>query len=160
MQVLLMAIFLSCSPIIFAKQTQSKDLPFIEQVKRNQIVKHNSSKAVKASKQNKPSARKKSTSDKATIGIASFYAKKFHGRRTANGETFNNNALTAAHKTLPFGSKVKVINLQNRKSVVVRINDRGPFIRGRIIDLSVAAAKKIDLGHHGTARVKLELLSK
>lgn len=103
-------------------------------------------------------SQKSQTQAKAMTGMASYYGKKFHGRRTANGETFNNNALTAAHKTLPFGTKVKVTHLRNRKSVVVRINDRGPFIRGRVIDLSVAAAKKIGLTRTGVARVKLELI--
>ena len=94
------------------------------------------------------------------IGLASFYGAKFNGRRTASGEKYNHNALTAAHKTLPFGSKVQVTNVRNGKSVVVRINDRGPFVKGRIIDLSKAAAKQIGLGHSGTARVKLEVLKK
>lgn len=94
------------------------------------------------------------------VGIASFYGAKFQGRRTANGEKFNNNALTAAHKSLPFGSLVKVICVRNGKSVVVRINDRGPYVRGRVIDLTKAAAKQIGLSHAGTARVKLEVLKK
>jgi rare lipoprotein A len=94
------------------------------------------------------------------VGFASFYAAKFNGRRTANGETFNNSAMTAAHRSLPFGSQVRVTNLRNGRFVVVRINDRGPYAKGRIIDLSKAAAKKIGLSRAGTARVKLELLSK
>lgn len=92
-------------------------------------------------------------------GVASYYAAKFHGRRTASGEIFNKNALTAAHKTLPFGTKVKVTCLKNGQSVVVRINDRGPHVRGRVIDLTYAAAKKINLVKYGTARVKLEVLT-
>ncbi len=95
---------------------------------------------------------------KKMVGIASFYATNFNGRRTASGEKFNNNAMTAAHKSLPFGSKVQVTNVRNGKSVVVRINDRGPYVRGRIIDLSKAAAKKIGIGHAGTVRVKLEVV--
>ena len=78
-------------------------------------------------------------------GMASWYGKKFHGKKTASGERFNMYELTAAHRTLPFGTKVKVTNLENNKSVVVRINDRGPHVKGRIIDLSYAAAKKIDM---------------
>ncbi len=97
---------------------------------------------------------------KSMTGIASFYDAKFQGRRTASGERFNNSALTAAHKSLPFGSLVKVTNVRNSKSVVVRINDRGPYVRGRVIDLSKAAAKKIGLSRTGTARVKLEVLKK
>jgi rare lipoprotein A len=91
-------------------------------------------------------------------GLASFYGAKFHAKRTANGERFDNNALTAAHTTLPFGSRVRVINARNGLSVIVRINDRGPFVRGRIIDLSKAAAKKLGLSHEGTLPVRLEIL--
>jgi len=91
-----------------------------------------------------------------TNGIASYYGKEFHGRKTANGETFDMNAMTAAHRTLPFGTMVRVTNLANDQSVTVRINDRGPFIKGRIIDLSYGAAKSIDLLSIG--QVKLEVL--
>jgi rare lipoprotein A len=92
-------------------------------------------------------------------GKASFYSDDFHGHTTANGETFNMHQLTAAHPTLPFGTRVRVTNLRNGKDVVVRINDRGPFIKGRIIDLSVGAAKEIGILKSGTDRVKLETLS-
>ena len=88
-------------------------------------------------------------------GKASYYADKLDGRRTANGEVFRQRKLTAAHKTLPFGTKVKVKNLTNGKTVKVRINDRGPFVAGRIIDLSKKAAKKIDLVNAGVANVRL-----
>ena len=91
-------------------------------------------------------------------GMASWYGGKFHGRKTANGETYNMNALTAAHKTLPFGTKVRVTNTRNGDSVVVRINDRGPFIAGRVIDLSRAAAGQI--GVSGVAPVKLAILGR
>jgi rare lipoprotein A len=91
-------------------------------------------------------------------GHASYYAQKFHGRRTASGETFSTSALTAAHRTIRFGSRVRVTNLSNGKSVVVRINDRGPFVRGRLIDLSPAAARHIGLHHSGTALVRLSLI--
>lgn len=93
-------------------------------------------------------------------GIASYYADKFHGRKTASGEKYNKNALTAAHRKLPFGTRVKVTNLSNGKSVVVRINDRGPHVRGRIIDLSIAAARRIGLVKAGTAKVRLDILEK
>ena len=86
-------------------------------------------------------------------GQASYYADKFDGRKTANGEIFDQDKLTAAHKTLPFGTIVKVTNLTNNKTVIVRINDRGPFVAGRIIDLSKAAAKKIDLISAGVVKV-------
>lgn len=94
----------------------------------------------------------------ATGGHASYYGKRFHGRTTANGEKFNMNAMTAAHKSLPFGTKVKVTNRTNGKSVVVRINDRGPYIGGRVIDLSRGAAAKIGMIHTGTANVQIDLL--
>jgi rare lipoprotein A len=89
-------------------------------------------------------------------GIASWYGPRFHGRRTASGEVFNTQALTAAHKTLPFGTRVRVKSLVNGKEVVVRINDRGPFIKGRIIDLSQAAAQA--LGLSGVKQVLIERL--
>jgi rare lipoprotein A len=91
-------------------------------------------------------------------GKASYYADQFHGRRTANGETFNMHKLTAAHPSLPFGTWVKVTNMNNGKDVVVRINDRGPYVKGRIIDLSIDAAKEIGIMRSGTVRVKLEAL--
>ncbi|NPA10859.1 MAG: septal ring lytic transglycosylase RlpA family protein [Epsilonproteobacteria bacterium] len=91
-------------------------------------------------------------------GIASWYGPNFHGRYTSNGEVYNMYALTAAHKTLPMNTMVKVTNLNNGKSVVVRVNDRGPFVAGRIIDLSYAAGKRIGLDVTGTAPVKLEVV--
>ena len=95
----------------------------------------------------------------AVEGRASWYGPKFAGRPTANGEIFDPNQLTAAHKTLPFGTMVRVYNLDNGSSVVVRINDRGPFKPGRIIDLSRAAAENIEMIGSGTAQVRLELVS-
>ncbi len=92
------------------------------------------------------------------VGIASWYGKKFHGKQTASGEKFDMHKLTAAHRSLPFGTKVKVKNLDNGKKVVVRINDRGPFKKGRIIDLSYAAAKKIGMIKAGCARVKIRVV--
>jgi rare lipoprotein A len=91
-------------------------------------------------------------------GVVSYYAHDFHGKETSNGETFNMNNLTAAHRTFPFGTKVKVTNLENNKSVIVRVNDRGPFVVGRIMDLSMGAAKEIDLIKTGTTRARLEVL--
>jgi rare lipoprotein A len=93
-------------------------------------------------------------------GYASFYSDKFDGRSTSNGETFRQNKLTAAHKKIAFGTSVKVTNLANDKSVIVRINDRGPFVSGRIIDLSKAAAKQIDMIGAGVAKVKIEYKKK
>ncbi len=91
-------------------------------------------------------------------GTASYYSNEFAGRRTASGETFNPGALTAAHRTARFGSRIRVTHLGNGREVTVRINDRGPFARGRIIDLSHAAAKKIGLHKSGTAKVRLTLV--
>jgi rare lipoprotein A len=88
-------------------------------------------------------------------GIASWYGKKFHGRKTSSGETYDMYAMTAAHKTLPLGTHLSVTNLNNNQKVIVRINDRGPFVRGRIIDLSFAAAKKLDMISTGTAPVEI-----
>lgn len=93
-------------------------------------------------------------------GYASWYGPGFHGRTTANGERYNQYAMTAAHKKLPFNTKVRVINLDNGMETIVRINDRGPFIRGRIIDLSKKAAKEIAMLGSGTARVRVETLVK
>lgn len=90
-------------------------------------------------------------------GIASWYGHPYHGRQASSGEIYDMNRLTAAHRTLPFGAIVRVTNLENRKSVVVRINDRGPFVEGRIIDLSRAAAQQIGLIGPGTALVRIEL---
>ena len=83
------------------------------------------------------------TAARGQAGMASWYGPGFHGRRTANGERFNTHALTAAHRTLPFGSRVRVTNKTNGRSIVVRINDRGPFVGGRVIDLSNASARAI-----------------
>lgn len=93
------------------------------------------------------------------IGKASWYGKKFHGRPTSSGEIYNMYSKSAAHKTLPLGTFVKVTNLSNRKMTVVRINDRGPFIKGRIIDLSYTAAKEIDLVGVGVAKVEVIALA-
>jgi rare lipoprotein A len=92
-------------------------------------------------------------------GYASYYGREFHGRRTASGERFDRKDLTAAHRTLPFGTRVRVTNLENGKSVVVRITDRGPFRKGRVIDVSKRAAKVLDFVREGTVRVRLEVLS-
>ena len=92
-------------------------------------------------------------------GMASWYGPRFHGKKTSNGEKYNKRKLTAAHKELPFNTKVLVTNLQNNKSVVVRINDRGPFVKDRIIDLSEKAAEKIDLKNPGTGYIKIQVLT-
>lgn len=92
-----------------------------------------------------------------TVGLASYYHDKFQGRRTASGEVVDQNALTAAHRSYPFGTMVRVHNLDNDKTVEVRINDRGPFVPGRIIDLTRRAAKAIGMLQQGVARVRLSV---
>lgn len=91
-------------------------------------------------------------------GTASYYGKELHGNRTANGERFDANALTAAHRSLPFGSRVAVTNLANGQEVIVRVNDRGPWSKNRIMDISYGAARQIGMHRSGTATVRLELL--
>ncbi len=93
-----------------------------------------------------------------TVGTASWYGKTFHGRTTASGEPYDMYALTAAHRTLPFGARIRVTNLANGRQVTVRINDRGPFKKGRIIDLSYQAAKQIGMIQDGVTKVRLEIL--
>jgi rare lipoprotein A len=93
-------------------------------------------------------------------GKASYYADKFDGRRTSNGEIFKQRKKTAAHRTLPFGTKVTVTNLSNGRTVKVRINDRGPFVKGRMIDLSKKAAKKLDMVNAGVANVQIKYKAK
>ncbi len=97
-------------------------------------------------------------SEKVQIGVASYYGAEFHGRPTSSGEIYDMNDLTAAHPTLPLGTIVKVTNLANDKSVIVRINDRGPFKKNRIIDLSYEAAKQLGFLNEGTALVKIEVI--
>ena len=92
------------------------------------------------------------------IGIASWYGKKFHGKPTSTGEIYDMNAITAAHKTLPLPCLVQVLNLENQKKVLVKVNDRGPFVDGRIIDLSYAAAKELGMTRQGTAQVKISFV--
>jgi rare lipoprotein A len=93
------------------------------------------------------------------FGIASWYGKFFQGHPTASGEPYNQNAMTCAQRTLPLGSLVRVTNLRNHRSVVVRVNDRGPVPRDRVIDLSHAAAQSLGFSHRGLAPVKVELLT-
>jgi rare lipoprotein A len=93
-----------------------------------------------------------------TVGIASWYGKRYHGRRTASGEIFDMNSATAAHRTLPFGTRVQVTNLENGRSAVLKINDRGPFVRRRIIDVSRHAAQALGFVQQGTVRVRVRLV--
>ena len=93
------------------------------------------------------------------VGIASWYGKRFHGRKTASGKNFNMYNNTAAHRNLPLGTKVRVVNLKNGKDIIVDIIDRGPYIKGRIIDLSYAAAESIGMIKVGIEKVKVEVIS-
>ena len=108
----------------------------------------------------KPAKQATVTVAKSSVGKASYYHQKFHGRTTANGEKFNNNAYTAAHKTLPMGTMVRVTNIKTNQSVVVRINDRGPYVKGREIDLSKRAAIEIGMVGQGVAVVRYEVVEK
>lgn len=91
-------------------------------------------------------------------GVASYYHDKYHGRMTANGEIYHRDSLTCAHRILPFGTKLLVTNLDNNKSIKVVVNDRGPFIKGREIDLSYAAADSLDFIEKGLQKVKFEII--
>ncbi len=95
----------------------------------------------------------------AKVGYASFYAHRFHGRATAYGETYDEKAMTAAHPSLPLGTRVRVTNLANGRSVVVRINDRGPWAKNRLIDVSYAAAQELRFVREGLARVRIEVVA-
>lgn len=106
-----------------------------------------------------PASVTKNTSDYQLEGKAAYYSNRFNGRKTASGQRFNNAAMTTAHNTLPFGTRVKVTNTKNNKSVVVRVNDRGPSTPGRVFDLTRAAAKKLGYVRAGLADVKAEVVT-
>ena len=95
---------------------------------------------------------------KVITGVSSFYGTDFHGKLTANGEVYDMYGLTAAHKTLPLNTIVRVTNLANNKSLILRINDRGPYVKGRILDCSYGAAKKLDFLLQGTTKVRIEII--
>ena len=106
-----------------------------------------------------PKKVKKNKKHKKIIyGVSSFYAEDFHGKLTANGEIYDMYGLTAAHKTLPLNTVCRVTNQENNKSLILRINDRGPYIKGRILDCSYGAAKKLDFIVQGTTNVKIEII--
>ncbi len=124
---------------------------------------HVAAKAKPAANHVKAAAKKairkaKAAGDNAQVGMASYYAKHFNKKKTASGEKFSSSLPTAAHKTLPIGTHVKVTNLQNGQSTTVRVNDRGPYKKGRVIDLSKSAAKDIGMTHDGVAPVKIEVV--
>ena len=95
---------------------------------------------------------------KVITGVSSYYGSDFHGKLTANGEVYDMYGLTAAHKTLPLNTTVRVTNLANNKSLILRINDRGPYVKGRILDCSYGAAKKLDFLLQGTTKVRIEII--
>lgn len=98
-----------------------------------------------------------STANAYQVGMASYYGREFHGRKTANGETYNMYRLTAAHRVLPLGTMIKVTNLENGRWAVVKVNDRGPFVEGRVLDVSFAAALELEMVAQGTAKVMIEI---
>lgn len=116
-------------------------------------VNKTSKKVSKSGKENKSKGHRKIIK-----GISSFYAEDFHGKLTANGEVYDMYGLTAAHKTMPLNTICRVTNLENNKSLILRINDRGPYIKGRILDCSYGAAKKLDFINQGTTKVKIEVI--
>lgn len=104
-----------------------------------------------------PEATRQRAAGHSDEGMISYYAEKFHGRKTASGAIFDKHAMTAAHRSLPFGTRVEVTNLENGKSVTVEINDRGPYAENRILDLSPAAARKLGMMGAGTVKAKMEV---
>ena len=119
----------------------------------NTNVNRPSKKVSKSGKEDKSKGHRK-----IIRGISSFYAEDFHGKLTANGEVYDMYGLTAAHKTMPLNTICRVTNLENNKSLILRINDRGPYIKGRILDCSYGAAKKLDFINQGTTKVKIEVI--
>jgi rare lipoprotein A len=156
--VTMLAVLLGCG------MAQAKEKPHN---KGNVSVHSNNSTDKKANKAKKVAARKKAIEARiakfkgySTTGLASFYGAKHHGKRTASGQIFDMYALTAAHKSLPLFARVRVTNLQNKKSVIVTITDRGPYIANRVLDLSQGAAEYIKLspGKNGASMVHIEVL--
>ncbi len=117
------------------------------------IIKDTSSSTIKTYPQKEP----KAVGD-IQYGVSSYYAEKFHGRRTANGEIYDMYGVSGAHQTLPLNSTVRVTNLENNKAIILKVNDRGPFIKNRIFDCSYGAAIKLDFVSQGTAIVKVEVI--
>ena len=115
--------------------------------------------SVRKSKSPAPLKTKSNVKHRKTMkGVSSFYAEDFHGKLTANGEVYDMYGLTAAHKTLPLNTIIRVTNLVNNKSLILRVNDRGPYVKGRILDCSYGAAKKLDFIVQGTTDVKIEVI--
>ena len=120
---------------------------------------HLSTKSKASKKSNNKTTKSKNIKHRKVMnGVSSFYAEDFHGKLTANGEVYDMYGLTAAHKTLPLNTVCRVTNLANNKSLILRINDRGPYVQGRILDCSYGAAKKLDFINQGTTNVKIEVM--
>ncbi|MFA9500733.1 septal ring lytic transglycosylase RlpA family protein [Mannheimia sp. E30BD] len=148
------------SSISTKKQTASKAIKKTAKTAKKVTAKAVKKETAAIKKQSPKNLHKQVTSKHFQTGVASYYANKFNGRRTANGEIFSNAKLTAAHKTLPFGTLIEVTNIRNGRSVIVRVNDRGPYAHARVVDLSSAAAKKIGMHHSGIAKVKIAVVNK
>lgn len=155
--ILILILIIGCTSFPRYKSSHSSSRSYSSRSSRSYIKKQQSS-PIKKSKLIPVTKNPKLSYRQSWHGTASYYGKKFHGKKTANGEIYNMYAFTAAHKTLPLGTMVKVTNIANKKSIIVKINDRGPYIQGRIIDLSYAAAKKLDYVGNGTAEVKIKVL--
>ena len=141
-------LFIECTP---APRYKSGSSPEFASKKKEKL---------KSSKKNNKGTKKSTFNKSKTVykGISSYYGPKFHGKLTANGEIFDMYGVTAAHKEFPFNTVVRVTNEKNEKSLLIRINDRGPYIPGRILDCSFGAAKKLGFVGEGTAQVKIEVL--
>ena len=141
-------LFIECTP---APRYKSGTLPKFASKEKEKL---------KSSKKNNKGTKQSTFNKSKTVykGISSYYGSKFHGKLTANGEIFDMYGVTAAHKEFPFNTVVRVTNEKNGKSLLIRINDRGPYIAGRILDCSFGAAKKLGFVGEGTAKVKIEIL--
>ena len=151
--------------------TQKKASKLVKVTKKSEAKVKQSKQAVKSAQKiakNKTAKKTVSLAEKHKktprshyqSGVASYYADKFNGRRTANGERFDNSEMTAAHRTLPFGTLIEVTNMRNGKTVVVRVNDRGPYTHARVLDLSKNAARQLGMHNSGIAHVKVAVLDK
>lgn len=140
-----------------AKKSEAKVKPSKKAVKSAQKIAKNKTAKNKDSLAQK---HKNTPRQHFQSGVASYYSDKFNGRRTANGERFDNGAMTAAHRSLPFGTLIEVTNMRNGKKVVVRVNDRGPYAHARVLDLSRSAARQLGMHNTGVAQVKVAVLDK
>lgn len=153
----------SKSTSVINKESSQSNLreDIIKEIIEKTFIDNDISKSLEELKKDQPESETTEVQDNFVFyqtGKASFYGERWNGRKTSNGEVFNTSLLTAAHKTLPFGTLVKVTNEANGKTVIVRINDRGPFIKGRVIDLSKAAFSAIESINKGVTKVKLEII--